>query len=88
MIFNGGLKQAYVLLGQAYRAQGNFELALANLERGASEDEDGSIHYQLFMLYRRARQLDKAKAALEISQQLRQAAQDRAQPAAQPPRGP
>lgn len=85
---NGGLKQAYVLLGQAYRAQGNFELALANLERGASEDEDGSIHYQLFMLYRRARQLDKAKAALEISQQLRQAAQDRAQPAAQPPRGP
>ena len=85
---NSGLQQAYVLLGQAYRAQGNFELALANLERGASEDEDGSIHYQLFMLYRRARQLDKAKAALETSQQLRQAAQGRMQPAARPPSGP
>lgn len=85
---NSGLKQAYVLLGQAYRAQGNFELALANLERGASEDEDGSIHYQLFMLYRRARQLDKAKAALETSQQLRQAAQGRKRPAAQPPHVP
>ena len=71
---DGGLDDAYVLLGKAYRAQGNVELALENLERGASVDNDGSIHYQLFMLYRTDRQPEKARAALEKSQQLRESA--------------
>ena len=72
---DASLADVYVLLAKAYRALGNFELAAANLERGVLEDEDGTIHYQLFMLYRQSGQLDKAKLALERSQQLRQAAQ-------------
>ena len=71
---DGGLDEAYVLLGKAHRAQGNVKLALENLERGASVDKDGSIHYQLFMLYRTDRQPEKARAALEKSQQLRESA--------------
>lgn len=74
------LTQAHALLGKAYRAQGKLEMALASLERGAAADEDGSVHYQLFMLYQRTRQPAKAKGALEISERLRQAARRAARP--------
>ena len=65
------LDNAYVLLGKAYRSLGDLELALANLEKGASLDKDGSIHYQMAMLYRRLKQTDKAREALRKSQELR-----------------
>lgn len=66
------LEDVYVLLGKAYRALGEFELALANLEKGASQDKDGSIHYQIAMLYRRLKQTDKTREALNKSQRLRE----------------
>ena len=68
---NPKLAEAHVLLGKAYRTAGKDEQALHHLERGAQADTDGSVHYQLFTLYRKMKQLDKAKAALKVSQSLR-----------------
>ena len=65
------LEDAYVLLGKAYRLLGKLELALSHLEKGAAQDQDGSIHYQMAMLYRRLKQTDKSREALEKSQELR-----------------
>ena len=68
---NPKLTEAHVLLGKAYRTARNDEQALHHLERGAQADTDGSLHYQLFMLYRKTKQPEKAKAALKVSQTLR-----------------
>lgn len=76
LVLDAGITQAYVSLGRAYRALGNFELAAANLERGVLEDVDGTIHYQLFLIYRQLGRLEKAKSSLEKSQQLRKLARN------------
>ena len=68
---NPKLADAHVLLGKAFRTVGQDEQALHHLEKGALTDTDGSIHYQLFMLYRKTKQPEKAKAALKVSQELR-----------------
>ena len=65
------LAEAHVLLGKAYRTVGQDEEALHHLEKGAPADIDGSVHYQLFTLYRKLKQPGKAKAALRESQRLR-----------------
>ena len=63
--------QAHVALGKAYRLAGDDEEALSHLIRGASADQDGKLHYQLFLLYRGLGKPDEARAALETSQRLR-----------------
>ena len=68
---NPKLAEAHVLLGKAYRTVGQDEEALHHLEKGAPADTDGSVHYQLFTLYRKLKQPGKAKAALRESQRLR-----------------
>ena len=68
---NSKLTDAHVLLGKAYRTVGQDEQALRHLEKGALVDTDGSVHYQLFMLYRKTKQLEKAREALKVSQKLR-----------------
>ena len=68
---NPELTQARLLLGKAYRMAGNDTEALRHLEKGASADTDGTVHYQLFLLYRKLRKPEEAKAALQKSQQLR-----------------
>ena len=68
---NPKLTEAHLLLGKAYRTARKDEQALHHLERGAQADTDGSVHYQLFMLYRKTKQPEKAKAALKVSQTLR-----------------
>jgi tetratricopeptide (TPR) repeat protein len=69
-----GLTQAHVLLGKAYSAQGRAAEALAHLERVASTDKDGSLHYQIFLLYRKLNQPERAAAALRAYQELRNSA--------------
>ena len=68
---NPELADAHVLLGKAYRTVGQDEQALHHLEKGALADTDGSVHYQLFMLYQKTKQPEKARAALKVSQKLR-----------------
>ena len=68
---NPKLADAHVLLGKAYRTVGQDDQALHHLEKGALADTDGSVHYQLFMLYRKTQQPEKARAALKVSQKLR-----------------
>ena len=45
--------------------------ALRHLAKGAASDPDGSVHYQLFLLYRDLNRPDEARAALATSQRLR-----------------
>ena len=68
---NPELTQARLLLGKAYRMAGNDTEALLHLEKGSSADTDGTVHYQLFLLYRKLNKPQEAKAALQKSQQLR-----------------
>ncbi|PYT21583.1 MAG: hypothetical protein DMG57_38235 [Acidobacteria bacterium] len=71
---NPELTRAHVLLGKVYSAQGKLDEALRHLEMGATADKDGSVHYQLFVLYRKMNQPEKATAALHASQEVRKAA--------------
>jgi len=71
---NAELTRAHVLLGKVYSTQGKLGEALSHLEKGAAADKDGSVHYQLFVLYRKLNQPEKAAAALGASQELRKAA--------------
>lgn len=68
---NPELTRAHVLLGKVYGAQGNVEEAMRHLEAAAEGDKDGSVHYQLSVLYRKLNQPEKAAAALRAFQQLR-----------------
>ena len=71
---NPELTRAHVLLGKVYTAQGKLDEALRHLEKAAPTDKDGSVHYQLFVLYRKLNQPEKAAAALGASQELRKGA--------------
>ena len=71
---NPSLDRAHVLLGKVYSAQGKLDESLKHLEKGAAADKDGSVHYQLFVLYRKLNQPEKAAIALRASQELRNAA--------------
>jgi tetratricopeptide (TPR) repeat protein len=67
---NPSLTRAHVLLGKVYGAQGNVDEALRHMEKGAVTDKDGSVHYQLSVLYRKLNEPEKAAAALRASQEL------------------
>ena len=71
---NPRLAHAHVLLSKAYDEAGKIDLALAHLEKGVVEDQDGSGHYRLFLLYRKLNQPAKAQEALRRSRELREAA--------------
>ena len=62
---------AHAALGRAYRAAGDNDEALRHLSKGAASDPDGSVHYQLFLLYRDLNRPEEARAALATSQRLR-----------------
>ncbi len=71
---NPELTRAHVLLGKVYSTEGKLEEALRHLEKAAPGDKDGSVHYQLFVLYRKLNRPEKAAAALDASQKLRKRA--------------
>jgi tetratricopeptide (TPR) repeat protein len=71
---NPELTRAHVLLSKVYSAQGKLDEALQHLEKGAVADRDGSVYYQLFVLYKKLNQPEKAAAALDASQELRKRA--------------
>lgn len=62
---------AHVTLGRVYRTAGRTEEALRHFSLGAASDPDGTVHYQLFLLYRELNRPEEARAALAKSQRLR-----------------
>ena len=67
------LIRGHVPMGRALAALDRTEEAIEHFELGAHTDEDGSVHYQLFNLYRKLGKKEKAKDALRTSQKLRRA---------------
>jgi tetratricopeptide (TPR) repeat protein len=66
------LLEAHVQLGKALEQVGEPEQAARHLELAASTDTDGSLHYQLFKLYRKLGEKEKANEALLISQKIKE----------------
>jgi tetratricopeptide (TPR) repeat protein len=65
------LLQARVGLGRAYMRVGKPASAVPELEKAASTDYYGDLHYLLFMAYRQLGKTDMATQALAVSQELR-----------------
>lgn len=65
------LVEARPSLGRAYLRTGRFEEAAVQLEKGLVLDYYGDIHYSLFQAHRRLGNLDRAKAALDRSVEMR-----------------
>jgi tetratricopeptide (TPR) repeat protein len=55
----------HTLMGKVYAEIGSSHEAIQELELGASSDEDGSIHYLLYRLYRAQGDKERAEAALD-----------------------
>lgn len=62
-------------LGRSLVKLGNHAEAVPELEAAAAVDTDGSVHYLLYVCYRKLEQQEKAKVALKASQQLKTASQ-------------
>jgi len=63
--------EAHTSLGQAYRQLGQYRQAVAEFEKGTVSDRDGSIHLQLYEMYKRVGEKEKANQALKTSLTLR-----------------
>jgi tetratricopeptide (TPR) repeat protein len=62
----------HALIGKAYAETGRTREAIEELKLGASSDEDGSVQYLLFQLYRKLDDVGDAKLALARMQTIRQ----------------
>lgn len=65
------LADASSLLGTAYVRLGQFANAVPKLEKAAPLDHYGSVHYQLYLAYRKLGHVELAQKALARSQDLR-----------------
>ena len=65
------LVDASSLLGTAYVRLGQFANAVPKLEKAAPLDHYGSVHYELYLAYRKLGQVELAQKALARSQDLR-----------------
>jgi Flp pilus assembly protein TadD len=59
--------EVHALISKVYASQGRTLDAISELQQALGADEDGSLHYELSMLYRRAGNEKGAAAALEQS---------------------
>ncbi len=66
-----GFLNAEASLGRALSQLGKYQEAVSELLKVAPADADGSIHFQLFQLYQKLGQEDKAKEALELFKRIR-----------------
>jgi tetratricopeptide (TPR) repeat protein len=87
------LPHVHALLGTVYAEMGRTQEAIAQLEMGLSADEDGSTHYKLARMYRKAGDSKRADATMQqvkvLEEQRRQGAvtaiMDSSQPADEDP---
>jgi len=68
---NPGLLEAHAGLGQAYVRSGQPDLAVKELQKAASIDKYGDLHYLLYVAYHKLGKEDLARQALGRSQELR-----------------
>jgi predicted Zn-dependent protease len=66
------LARIHALIGKADAETGRIQEAVEELKLGASSDEDGSVHYLLFQLYRKLGDTKDAQAALASMQTIKQ----------------
>lgn len=60
----------HALMSRVYASQGRTQDAISELRQALPADQDGSLHYQIFMLYRKAGDQQAAADALEKSRTL------------------
>ena len=60
----------HALISRVYASQGRTKNAISELLQALGADQDGSLHYQLSMLYRKVGDQEAAAAALEQSRAL------------------
>ena len=65
------LPRVHALLSRVYAAQGRTADAISELKQSLSADNDGSYHYQLYLLYKKEGNREAAVAALHESEALR-----------------
>jgi tetratricopeptide (TPR) repeat protein len=66
------LPRVHALIGKAYAETGRTREAIEELNLGASSDEDGTVQYLLFQLYRQLDDTRNARAALARMQTIKQ----------------
>jgi tetratricopeptide (TPR) repeat protein len=69
--------EVHALISKVYASQGRTSDAISELQRSLGADQDGSLHYELAMLYRKAGDAKAAAAALEQSRLIFQQRQGR-----------
>jgi tetratricopeptide (TPR) repeat protein len=65
------LPRVHALLARVYAAEGRAADAVSELKQSLSADNDGSYHYQLYLLYKKEGNREAAIAALHQSEALR-----------------
>jgi Flp pilus assembly protein TadD len=73
------LPLVHALLGKIYGSQGREPEAIKELQQALPDDHDGSLHYQIAMLYKRIGNESAAREALGQSEALRKANEERAE---------
>jgi tetratricopeptide (TPR) repeat protein len=68
---NPHIQGGHAEIGKAYAESGQIRAAVQHLELVSDTDTDGSLHFQLYTLYRRLGENEKAQRALVASDQLR-----------------
>jgi tetratricopeptide (TPR) repeat protein len=69
--YDPGFLQAHADLGRAYMRAGDAASAEPELERAAATDDNGDLHYRLYLAYRKLGKNAMAAQALAASQELR-----------------
>ena len=75
------LPLAHALLGRIYGSQGQTADAIKELQQALPHDPDGSLHYQIAMLYKKIGDEKAAREALKQSEALRKQQEQRAEEA-------
>jgi tetratricopeptide (TPR) repeat protein len=72
------LPLVHALLGKIYASRGRTTEAIKELQQALPDDQDGSFHYQIAVLYRQVGDANAAREALKQSEALRTKQEDRA----------
>jgi tetratricopeptide (TPR) repeat protein len=73
------LPLVHALLGRIYASQGRTPEAIKELQQALPDDPDGSLHYQIAMLYKKVGDERASREALERSEALRKTREKRAE---------
>ena len=66
------LLAGHVIVSRILMDRGETQAAVAELEKALPIDQDGALHYQVFLAYRKLKEPAKAEQALAICKQLRE----------------